>query len=164
MSNIHLVGIVLGSYNDYPVVKAAEDVLSKFNVPFETTVSSAHRHPEKTISYAKRAEERGIKVIIAAAGMAAHLAGVIASSTILPVIGLPLQSANFSGMDALLSTVQMPSGVPVATVAVGGASNAAYLAIQILALNDPVLRSKLLEFKEDLKREVENKDKLFLRQ
>jgi phosphoribosylaminoimidazole carboxylase PurE protein len=154
------VGIVMGSYNDYPVMKEAEGVLKKFGIPYESTVSSAHRHPEKTVIFAKTAWEKGIKVIIAGAGMAAHLAGVIASHTIVPVIGVPLAGSSFQGMDALLSTVQMPQGVPVATVAVGGAANAAYLALEILALNDAELRAKLLEYKEELKKGVEEKDKL----
>ncbi|MDR2350140.1 MAG: 5-(carboxyamino)imidazole ribonucleotide mutase [Deltaproteobacteria bacterium] len=142
----------MGSESDRPVMKAAEEVLSEFGVPFETTVSSAHRHPERTLNYAKTAESRGLKVIIAGAGMAAHLAGVMASSSSLPVIGVPLAGSPLGGLDALLSTVQMPSGVPVATVAVGGAKNAAWLAMRILALEDAFLREKLREFREMTKK------------
>jgi phosphoribosylaminoimidazole carboxylase PurE protein len=138
-------------------MEGAAEVLKKFGVPFELVVSSAHRHPERTLDYARTASQRGLKVIIAGAGMAAHLAGVLASSTILPVIGVPLASSPLQGLDALLATVQMPSGVPVATVALGGARNAAHLALQILALGDEGLSRKLLEFKEGLKKEVEEK-------
>jgi phosphoribosylaminoimidazole carboxylase PurE protein len=153
------VGVVLGSESDLPVMDGVRKILEKFAVPYEMIISSAHRHPERTIDYAKNARSRGLEVIIAGAGMAAHLAGVLASSTILPVIGVPLSgvSSALQGLDALLATVQMPSGVPVATVALGGAKNAAYLALQILALSDDKLADRLLEFKESLKREVEEK-------
>jgi phosphoribosylaminoimidazole carboxylase PurE protein len=158
MDGLPKIGIVLGSESDLKVMILATEVLRDFGVPFEMIISSAHRHPEKTINYAKSAKDRGLKVLIAGAGMAAHLAGVLASSTILPVIGVPLQSSVLEGLDALFSTVQMPSGVPVATVAVNGAKNAAYLAIQILSLEDNELAAKLIDFKEKLINEVESKN------
>ncbi|MDR2354487.1 MAG: 5-(carboxyamino)imidazole ribonucleotide mutase [Deltaproteobacteria bacterium] len=153
-----LIGILLGSLSDLPVMEEARQVLEKFGVPYEITISSAHRHPEKTVTYSHWAKERGLKVLIAGAGMAAHLAGVLAASTTLPVIGVPLSGSHLNGLDALLSMVQMPPGVPVATVAVGGAKNAAYLAIQILALENPTLAGLLEDFREDLKRDIENKN------
>jgi phosphoribosylaminoimidazole carboxylase PurE protein len=152
-----LVGIVLGSESDLPVMSEAEKVLKDFGVPHERIVSSAHRHPERTHEYARNASRRGLRVLIAGAGMAAHLAGALASSTTLPVIGVPLASHSahsLNGLDALLSTVQMPSGVPVATVAVGGAKNAAFLAAQILALQDEGLSRRLKEHREALQRKA----------
>lgn len=141
------VGIIMGSDSDLPVVRKAADTLREFGVPFETHVYSAHRTPNEAREFAVNARANGFGAIIAAAGMAAHLAGAIAAGTTLPVIGIPIKSAQLGGIDALLSTVQMPSGIPVATVAIDGASNAALLAIQILAVEDASLAEKL-----DLKR------------
>ena len=138
-----LVGIVMGSSSDLPTMRKAADVLVELGVPCELGVRSAHRNPEGVSEYAGTARERGLKVIICAAGMAAHLAGAVAARTNLPVIGIPVASGALGGFDALLSTVQMPSGVPVATVAVNGAANAAVLAAQILALSDPELAERL---------------------
>ncbi len=142
------VGIVMGSASDLPVVKKAIDMLSSMGVPFEVHVYSAHRTPEEATSFALNAKENGFGVIIAAAGMAAHLAGVLASKTTLPVIGIPCKSSNLDGLDALLATVQMPTGIPVATVAIDGAANAALIACQILALSDEALAKKLEEKRE----------------
>jgi 5-(carboxyamino)imidazole ribonucleotide mutase len=155
-----VVGIVMGSDSDWPLVKKACETLDKFGVAYETRVISAHRTPDVAIEYSKTAEERGLKVIIAAAGGAAHLGGVLAAATGLPVIGIPCKSSNLDGMDALLSTVQMPTGVPVATVAINGAGNAGLLAVQILALSDEDLANKLEEKKENDRKEVyyERKD------
>ncbi len=156
-----LVGIVMGSDSDLPVMEEAQRILDQFNVTYEVTLSSAHRSPGRTIRYAKSAEERGLEVIIVGAGAAAHLAGVIASETILPVIGIPIDSSPLKGMDSLLSTVQMPGGIPVATMAIGraGARNAAILAVQILALKSPQLKEALREYKKRLAQEVEEKGK-----
>lgn len=139
------VGIIMGSDSDLPIIEKAIDILKDFSVPFEVHIYSAHRTPEKAIEFSKNAEKNGFGVIIAAAGMAAHLAGVIAANTILPVIGIPCKSQNLEGIDALLSTVQMPSGIPVATVAINGGVNAALLSIEILAVNDKELSKKLKE-------------------
>ncbi len=141
------VSIILGSKSDYDVVKECANTLDKFGVLHELIISSAHRSPQRTHAYVKEAEEKGARVFIAAAGMAAHLAGAIAAITIKPVIGIPMKGGAMDGMDAMLSTVQMPSGMPVATVAMGkaGAVNAAYLAMQILALEDNDLKVKLQE-------------------
>lgn len=136
------IGIVMGSASDMPVVKKAADVLEKFGVPYEMHIYSAHRTPGEARTFADSARERGFGAIIAAAGMAAHLAGALAAATTLPVIGIPVASA-LGGMDALLATVQMPSGIPVATVAIDGAKNAAYLAVQILAVTEPALAEAL---------------------
>ena len=154
-----LVGIVMGSDSDLPVMEEAERVLDQFKVTYEVTLSSAHRSPDRTISYAKSAEEKGLEVIIVGAGAAAHLAGVIASETILPVIGIPIDSSPLKGMDSLLSTVQMPGGIPVATMAIGraGAKNAAILAVQILALKSPQLKEALRGYKKRLEQELEEK-------
>ena len=141
------VGIIMGSDSDLPVVEKAIDTLKEFGVPFEVHVYSAHRTPEESRDFARNARKNGFGAIIAAAGMAAHLAGAIAANTTLPVIGIPCKSSAFDGMDALLSTVQMPTGIPVATVAVNGGANAALLAIQILSVEDKTLAEKL-----DLKR------------
>ena len=140
-----LAGIVCGSTSDEAVMQACADVLTEFKIPFEKQVLSAHRTPEAVAQYAAGAAQRGLKVIIAGAGMAAHLAGAVAAHTTLPVIGVPLASSGLGGLDALLSTVQMPAGVPVATVAIGpaGAKNAAWLAAQILALSDARLAEEL---------------------
>ena len=137
------IGIVMGSDSDLPVVQKAIDTLAEYGVPFEVHVYSAHRTPEQSRSFSANARKNGFGAIIAAAGMAAHLAGAIAANTTLPVIGIPVQSKNLGGMEALLSTVQMPSGIPVATVAIDGAVNAALLAIQILAVEDADLAAKL---------------------
>ena len=139
------VGIIMGSASDLPVVKKAIDTLASLDVPYEVHVYSAHRTPIEASEFSLRARERGFGVIIAAAGMAAHLAGVIASKTTLPVIGIPCKSTNLDGLDALLATIQMPSGIPVATVAIDGAANAAILAAQILALSDDALAERLEE-------------------
>ena len=137
------VGIVMGSDSDLPIIRKATDVLKSFEIPFEVHVYSAHRTPFEAGEFAKNAEANGIGVIIAAAGMAAHLAGAMAANTVLPVIGIPCKSTNLDGLDALLSTVQMPGGIPVATVAIDGAQNAALLAAQILAVSDSALAKKL---------------------
>lgn len=139
------VGIIMGSDSDLPIIEKAIDILKDFSIHFEVHIYSAHRTPEKAIEFSKNAEKNGFGVIIAAAGMAAHLAGVIAANTILPVIGIPCKSQNLEGIDALLSTVQMPSGIPVATVAINGGVNAALLSIEILAVNDKELSKKLKE-------------------
>lgn len=146
-----LVGILMGSESDLPVMKKAAQVLEEVGVTYEMDVSSAHRSPEKTISYARTARERGLEVIIAGAGMAAHLAGVIASNTTLPIIGVPLNSGALLGVDALYSTVQMPQGTPVATVAIDGAKNAAYLALEILSIKYPEIAKRLEELKGKIK-------------
>ena len=139
------VGIVMGSASDLPVVKKAIDMLAALDIPHEVHVYSAHRTPDEASDFSSSAKEKGFGVIIAAAGMAAHLAGVVASRTTLPVIGIPCKSTNLDGMDALLATVQMPTGIPVATVAIDGAGNAALLAAEILALSDEVLAKRLDE-------------------
>jgi 5-(carboxyamino)imidazole ribonucleotide mutase len=137
------VGIVMGSDSDLPIIKKATDMLTAFGVEFEVRILSAHRTPVEASEFAKGARDRGVGVIIAAAGMAAHLAGAMAANTTLPVIGIPCKSTNLDGLDALLSTVMMPTGIPVATVAVDGGANAALLAIQILAVEDSELAKKL---------------------
>lgn len=139
------IGVVMGSTSDLPVVEKAIHILEGYQVPFEVRVLSAHRCPNEAREFAASARESGFSVLIAAAGMAAHLAGALAANTTLPVIGIPCSGANFDGMDALLSTVQMPGGIPVATVAVNGAKNAALLAIEILAVTDETLAAKLAE-------------------
>ena len=153
------VGIVMGSDSDLPVVRKAVDTLKGFEIPFEIHVYSAHRTPEEAREFALHARENGFGVLIAAAGMAAHLAGAIAANTTLPVIGIPCKSANFDGLDALLSTVMMPSGIPVATVAVDGATNAALLAAQILAVSDVSLAEKLDEKRQSDAQKVLEKDR-----
>jgi phosphoribosylaminoimidazole carboxylase PurE protein len=142
------VAILMGSQSDEDVMSRAADTLNELGIAFEEHVLSAHRNPEKVSAFAKTAHERGVKVIIAGAGLAAHLAGAIASKTVLPVIGVPIASGGLGGMDALLSTVQMPPGVPVATVAINGGKNAAFLAAQILALSDSNLSSRLSALRE----------------
>jgi len=144
------IRIILGSKSDVEQCESMQQILKDFGVDYDFHISSAHRNPEKTAQLAKNAEAEGVQVIIAAAGMAAHLPGVIAGHTILPVIGVPLVSGNLGGIDALLSIVQMPTGVPVATVAIGGVKNAALLAIQILALNNPELKEKLRIYRNQL--------------
>ncbi|MDT3699310.1 MAG: 5-(carboxyamino)imidazole ribonucleotide mutase [Thermincola sp.] len=148
------VGIVMGSDSDLPVMKAAADILKQFGIGVEVVISSAHRVPDKTAQYAKTAEERGLEVIIAAAGMAAHLPGVIAAFTTLPVIGVPIQSGALAGTDALYAIVQMPPGIPVATMAINGAKNAGICAAQILSVKYPELRDKLKAYKQQLADEV----------
>ena len=152
------VAIIMGSDSDFPVVKNAASTLKSFGVEYECHVMSAHRSPELAAEYAKNAKANGFGVIICAAGMAAHLAGVVAGHTTLPVIGIPSKGANFDGMDALLATVQMPSGIPVATVAVDGAKNAAILAVQMLAITDEGLAAKLEAEKAKMLEGVKQKD------
>jgi len=146
-----LVGVVMGSTSDLPAMQEAIDILKQMKVPFEAKVLSAHRAPEQTLNWARAAEGRGLRVLIAGAGGAAHLAGMIAATTLLPVMGVPMQSRALHGLDSLLSIVQMPRGVPVATLAIGGsgATNAALLACQILAAHDPELRDRLLEYRRN---------------
>ena len=143
MENTKKVAIIMGSDSDWPTVKAAAAQLKSWDIPFEVRVMSAHRTPAAAAEFAKRAAENGFGVIIAAAGMAAHLAGSIAANTVLPVVGIPVKGGAVDGLDALLSTVQMPTGIPVATVAIDGAANAALLAIEILAVSDQALAEKL---------------------
>ncbi len=154
-----LVGILMGSESDLPVMEKAVEVLKEMNVPYEMDISSAHRLPEKTAGYAKTARERGIEVLIAGAGMAAHLAGVLAAHTTLPVIGVPLKSGALDGADALYSTVQMPAGVPVATVGIDGAKNAAYLACEILSIKYPEVAQRLEDFRARTRKSLEEKSK-----
>lgn len=156
MDNKPLVGIVMGSDSDWTLVSKAHDFLKEFDIPHEVRVISAHRSPDVAFEYASTARERGLKVIIAAAGGAAHLAGVIAGHTTLPVIGIPVQGGALNGLDALLATVQMPSGIPVATVTLGsaGATNAAILAAEIIATADETLAQKLIERKQQMRDKV----------
>ncbi|HRR33296.1 MAG TPA: 5-(carboxyamino)imidazole ribonucleotide mutase [Kiritimatiellia bacterium] len=155
-----LVGIVMGSDSDWPLVQKAADTLKSFGVAFEARVISAHRTPDLAFDYASNAEARGLRVIIAAAGGAAHLGGVIAAHTVLPVIGIPVAGGALNGLDALYATLQMPGGIPVATVTLGSAGpvNAALLAVQILGTADPELRKKFHAFKEELKKKVAEGD------
>jgi phosphoribosylaminoimidazole carboxylase PurE protein len=159
MKNV-LVAIIMGSDSDFEVMKEGADALKQFGVSYEIQVMSAHRSPEVVAAFASKALEQGLKVIIAGAGGAAHLAGVVAAHTTLPVIGVPVNATPLNGFDSLLSTVQMPAGIPVATVAVGkaGARNAGILAVQMLALSDPGLMQKLLEFKKRLADGVREKN------
>ena len=154
-----LVSILMGSDSDLPIMKEAVNILKEFGIPHEVLLTSAHRSPERTSSFAGKAAERGIKVIIVGAGAAAHLAGVVASQTHLPVIGVPIDATTLGGLDALLSTVQMPGGIPVATMAIGkaGAKNAAIMAVRILALQDDGLRKKLNDYVENMAQEIEKK-------
>ena len=156
-----LVGIIMGSDSDLAVMQEAAKVLKQFEIPYEIGVYSAHRSPHRTLEYVRSAGERGLKVIIAGAGSSAHLAGVAAAETTLPVIGIPIDSSPLSGLDSLLSTVQMPPGVPVATMGVGnsGATNAAVFAVQILALGDERLAGRLAEYKDQLEKSVAEKSK-----
>ena len=153
------VAILMGSDSDLPIVEKGIKVLSDYGIPFEVHVYSAHRTPALAASFVSSARERGFGVIIAAAGMAAHLAGAVAANTTLPVIGIPISCKNTGGMDALLATVQMPSGIPVATVAIDGAANAAHLAAQILALSDDSLAEKLVTVREEAQESVLAKNK-----
>lgn len=154
-----LVGIVLGSDSDLPVMEEATRMLEKFGIPYEMTIASAHRSPRRALTYAESAGERGLKVLIAAAGGAAHLPGVLASSTPLPVIGVPMEATPLGGLDSLLSMVQMPGGVPVAVVSIGkaGARNAAILAAQILGIADAEIRRRVEAYKAELAAQVETK-------
>ncbi len=152
------VAIIMGSDSDLPIIKKATDILSSFEIPFEVHIYSAHRTPDEAHDFSRNARENGFGVIIAAAGMAAHLAGAIAANTTLPVIGIPCKSNNLDGLDALLSTVQMPSGIPVATVAIDGGANAALLAAQILAVSDAELAQKLDNKRQNDKKTVLEKD------
>ncbi len=151
-----LVGIIMGSISDWEHMKGASEILKEFGVPHERKVVSAHRTPEMMYEYAKTAEERGIEVIIAGAGGAAHLPGMVASLTTLPVIGVPVPSRHLSGLDSLYSIVQMPAGVPVATVAIGNSTNAGLLALRILSIKHPEIAQKLKEYREKLKEKVMN--------
>lgn len=153
-----LVGLIMGSDSDWPTVKPAAEVLAEFGVPFEVGVVSAHRTPEKMLAYAKSAHERGLKAIIACAGGAAHLPGMVAAATPLPVIGIPRALKELDGLDSLLSIVQMPGGVPVATVSIGGAKNAGLLAVRILSAGDGALVEKMAAYQEKMAAEVEKKD------
>ena len=152
------VGIVMGSDSDLPIAEKAVGILLELGIPYEVHVYSAHRTPAMAAEFARRAEERGFGVIIAIAGMAAHLAGSLAAGTTLPVIGIPCKSNTLDGIDALLSTVQMPSGIPVATVAINGGANAGILAAKILATSDPELLEKVKAYAAELKEQVEKKD------
>lgn len=154
-----LVGILMGSESDIPIMEKAGQVLNEMGISYEMEISSAHRLPEKTTRYARRARERGIEVLIAGAGMAAHLAGVLASHTTLPVIGVPIKSGALNGADSLYSTVQMPPGIPVATVGIDGAKNAAYLACEILSIKYPEITKKLEDFRSKMKKTLEEKSR-----
>ena len=153
-----IVAIIMGSDSDWPTVAPAAEALAEFGVPFEVGVMSAHRTPERMLSYAKSAHERGLKAIIACAGGAAHLPGMVAAATPLPVIGVPRALADLDGLDSLLSIVQMPAGVPVATVSIGGAKNAGLLAVRILGAGDQALTEKMAEYQRTMAAEVEAKD------
>jgi len=154
--NVPLVAVIMGSKSDWEVMRQADETLAKFGVAHECRVLSAHRTPAQTAEYVSQAESRGIEVVIAAAGGAAHLAGVCAAHTLLPVLGVPMESASLKGLDSLLSTVQMPAGIPVGTLGIGaaGARNAALLAIAILAASRPALRDKLRQFRQEQSEKV----------
>ena len=156
-----IVGIIMGSDSDVEVMQEAANILKQFEIPYEIGVYSAHRSPHRTADYVKSARERGLKLIIAGAGASAHLAGVTAAETTIPVIGVPIGSSPLSGFDALLSTVQMPPGVPVATMGVGksGATNAGIFAVQVLALEDDKLMQRLVDYKNNLEKSVAEKSK-----
>jgi 5-(carboxyamino)imidazole ribonucleotide mutase len=158
-----LVGILMGSESDLPVMEKAMEALKEMGVSYEVEISSAHRLPEKTANYARRARGRGIEVLIAGAGLAAHLAGALASHTTLPVIGVPIKSGALEGVDALYSTVQMPPGVPVATVGIDGAKNAAYLACEILSIKYPETARKLENFRKRTKKSLAEKSRVMKR-
>jgi 5-(carboxyamino)imidazole ribonucleotide mutase len=153
------VGVIMGSDSDWPVMEAAAEALAEFDVPFEVGVVSAHRTPGRMLDYARGAAARNIQVIIAGAGGAAHLPGMVAAATPLPVIGVPVPLALLDGLDSLLSIVQMPAGVPVATVSIGGARNAGLLAVRILAASDPVLRTRMADYQDGLEAQVMAKDR-----
>jgi 5-(carboxyamino)imidazole ribonucleotide mutase len=152
-----LTGIIMGSDSDLAVLKEAAKILEDFGIEYEITIVSAHRTPERMFKYAKEAEKRGIEVIIAGAGGAAHLPGMVASITPLPVIGVPIKTSSLQGMDSLLSIVQMPAGVPVATVAINNGKNAGILAAQILGVKYPEIRNRVTQYKEELRKKVEEK-------
>lgn len=152
------IAIVMGSKSDYPVVERAESILKKFDIAYETRIISAHRTPRIAEEFASHAEENGIEVIIAAAGKAAHLGGVLAAYTAMPIIGLPIKSSTLDGLDSLLSIVQMPKGIPVATVAIDGAENAGLLAVQILSVKYPELREKMKKYKQEMEDEIVRHD------
>jgi len=152
-----LIGIIMGSDSDLPIMSAAIEMCEEFGVDYEVSIVSAHRTPEKLVEYSAGAEQRGLRVIIAGAGGAAHLPGMVAALTVLPVIGVPIKTASLDGMDSLLSIVQMPGGVPVATVAINGAKNAGILASQIIGVKDASLRKKISIYKKQIKEEVERK-------
>jgi 5-(carboxyamino)imidazole ribonucleotide mutase len=152
------VAVVMGSDSDFPVLEKGLKILKDFGIETEVMICSAHRTPDKAAEFAKNADSDGIDVIIAAAGKAAHLPGVLAAFTVLPVIGIPIKSSFMDGLDSLLSIVQMPVGIPVATVAVDGAENAALLALQIIAVSNPGIKAKLIEFKKELANKVEQKN------
>ena len=152
------VGVIMGSDSDWPVMKAATEALAEFDVSFEVSVVSAHRTPQRMLDYATSAASRGLRVIIAGAGGAAHLPGMVASATVLPVIGVPVPLKYLDGMDSLLSIVQMPAGVPVATVSVGGARNAGLLAVRVLAASDVALQERMARFQAELEQLVLDKD------
>ncbi|PWM47242.1 MAG: 5-(carboxyamino)imidazole ribonucleotide mutase [Clostridiales bacterium] len=152
------VAVIMGSDSDFPIVKGAVEILKNFGVEFDVHIMSAHRSPQKAEEFSKNANKNGYGVLICAAGKAAHLAGVIAANTALPVIGIPIKSSTMDGLDSLLSTVQMPKGIPVATVAIDGAANAALLAIQMLALSDNSLYEKFVAYKAKMAEEIEEKD------
>ena len=156
--SVPLVGVIMGSDSDWGVMRAAAQALDEFGVPHEVSVVSAHRTPARMLDYAQQAAGRGLKVIIAGAGGAAHLPGMVASATVLPVIGVPVPLAHLDGLDSLLSIVQMPAGVPVATVSVGGARNAGLLAVRILGAADPTLAERMAQFQHDLAQHVLDKD------
>ena len=158
MLNRKKVAVIMGSDSDWPVVKAACSVLKEFDVPFEAHILSAHRTPEAAAAFAKSARDEGYGVILCAAGMAAHLAGAFAANTTLPVVGIPMKGGAMDGLDALLATVQMPSGIPVATVALNGAKNAAWLAAEILALSDDALAGKLEAARAEMSEQIAGKE------
>ena len=157
-SRTPVVGVVMGSDSDWPVMEAAAKVLAEFDVPHEVDVVSAHRMPHEMLAYGAGAHERGLRVIIAGAGGAAHLPGMLAAATPLPVIGVPVPLATLDGLDSLLSIVQMPAGVPVATVSIGGARNAGLLAVRILGAADPAVRKRMADFQTGLEQAVAEKD------
>lgn len=148
-----MISIIMGSFSDFDIIKKAIDTLTNFDIEYDVQILSAHRTPDETAKYVKEATEKGTKVFIAAAGMSAHLPGVVAANTIVPVIGIPI-NASLQGLDSLLSIVQMPSGIPVATVGINAAQNAALLAIEILATSDEVLKKKLMDYKNELKEKI----------
>jgi len=158
MTDAVRVGVIMGSDSDWSVMSDAADALAEFDVAYEIGVYSAHRTPQRMLDYAQQAADRGVEVIIAGAGGAAHLPGMVASATPLPVIGVPVPLPNLDGLDSLLSIVQMPAGVPVATVSIGGARNAGLLAVRILAVSDPELRCRVVAFQQDLGASVLAKD------
>lgn len=153
------VGLIMGSDSDWPTVEPAAEILAEFGIPFEVGVVSAHRTPEKMLNYARTAHTRGVKVILACAGGAAHLPGMVAAATPLPVIGIPRALGNLDGLDSLLSIVQMPAGVPTATVSIDGAKNAGLLAARILAVAEPALLQKMLDYQDQMRDAVEQKDR-----